>query len=73
MTDDWRAYQTIVPQNKHVRSNAETFKVEGYSSLFRAFPERLRKSKSYSKKSKRLKEAIFMLILKRNQQLSILY
>ena len=26
MTDDWRVYQAIVPQNKHVRSKAETFK-----------------------------------------------
>ena len=74
MTDAWKAYQNIVPQEKHIQSKAETFTVEGYNSLFRHFLARLRrKSKCYSKNAERLKEAILMLMLKRNQQLSILY
>ncbi len=74
MTDHWKAYQKIIPQNKHVSSKAEAFTVEGYNSLFRHFLARLRrKSKCYSKNVNRLKEAIMMLMLKRNNQLSILY
>jgi insertion element IS1 protein InsB len=74
MTDYWNAYQNFIPQDKHVQSKAETFTVEGYNSLFRHFLARLRrKSKCYSKNTDRLKEAVMMLMLKRNNQLSILY
>ena len=70
MTDYWKAYQNIFPEDKH----AETFTVEGYNSLFRHFLVRSRrKSKCYSKNLNRLKEAIMMLMIERNQQLSILY
>ena len=74
MTDYWRAYQKFIPQEIHQQSKAETFTVEGYNSLFRHFLARLRrKSKCYSKSQDRLKEAVMMLMLKRNNQLSILY
>lgn len=71
----WKAYQNFIPQDKHVQSKTETFTVEGYNSLFRHFLARLRrrKSKCYSKNADRLKEAVMMLMLKRNNQLSILY
>ena len=73
MTDYWKAYQNFIPQDKHVQSKAETFTVEGYNSLFRHFLARLRrKSKCYSKNADRLKEAVMLFMLKRNNQLSIL-
>ena len=71
MTDYWNAYQNFIPQDKHVQSKAETFTVEGYNSLFRHFLARLRrKSKCYSKNADRLKEAVMMLMLKRNGSIS---
>lgn len=74
MTDYWKVYPKILPEEKHIQSKSETFTVEGYNSLFRHFLARLRrKSKCYSKNIDRLKEAIMMLMLKRNNQLSILY
>ena len=74
MTDYWKPYENFIPKDKHTQSKAETFTVEGYNSLFRHFLARLRrKSKCYSKNVDRLKEAMMMLMLKRNNQLSILY
>jgi len=54
----------------HTQSKAETYTVEGYNSLFRHFLARLRRK--YSKNTDRLKEAVTMLMLKRNNQLSII-
>lgn len=72
-SDYWKAYTQFVPHEIHVQSKAETFTVEGYNSLFRHFLARLRrKSKCYSKSAKRLKEAVILLMLKRNNQLDIL-
>jgi insertion element IS1 protein InsB len=74
MTDHWKAYEGFVPKDKHVQSKAETFTVEGYNSLFRHFLARMRrKSKCYTKKLEMLKQAVIMLMLKWNNQLSILY
>jgi insertion element IS1 protein InsB len=74
MTDHWKAYEKFVPNNKHIQSKAETFTVEGYNSLFRHFLARMRrKSKCYTKKLEMLKQAVMMLMLKWNNQLSILY
>ena len=74
MTDYWKAYQKFIPQDKNIQSKAETFTVEEYNSLFRYFLARLRrKSKCYSKNTDKLKEAVMMPMLKRNNQLSILY
>jgi len=73
-SDYWKPYESIIPKDKHIQSKAETFTVEGYNSLFRHFLARMRrKSKCYSKSIDRLREAIMMLMLKRNNQLSILY
>ncbi len=73
-TDYWKAYSQFVPNEIHTQSKAETFTVEGYNSLFRHFLARMRrKSKCYSKSVERLKEAVAMLILNRNNQLDILY
>ena len=73
-SDYWKPYESIIPKDKHIQSKAETFTVEGYNSLFRHFLARMRrKSKCYSKNIDRLREAVMMLMLKRNNQLSILY
>ena len=50
VSDYWKPYQSIIPEEKHIQSKAETFTVEGYNSLFRHFLARMRrKSKCYSK------------------------
>ncbi|MBT7491464.1 MAG: IS1 family transposase [Bacteroidetes bacterium] len=73
MTDHWKVYEKFVPKSKHVQTKAETFTVEGYNSLFRHFLARMRrKSKCYTKKLEMLKQAVMMLMLKWNNQLSIL-
>ena len=72
-TDHWKAYKTIIPSKFHVTSKAETYTLEGYNSLFRHFLTRLRrKSKCYNKCLKMLEYSVNLLILKRNNQLSIL-
>ena len=74
MTDYWKPYEHFVPKEKHIQSKAETFTVEGYNSLFRHYLARLRrKTKCYTKKLEMLQQAVIMLMLKRNNQLSILY
>jgi len=69
-TDYWKAYETFIPQEKHIRSKAETFTVEGYNSLFRHFLARLkRKSKCYSKSETMLRYSVMLLMAKRNGKL----
>ena len=69
-TDHWKAYETIVPEGKHRQSKAETYTVEGYTSLFRHFLARLRrKSKCYSKSEMMLKYSVMLLMAKRNGEL----
>jgi insertion element IS1 protein InsB len=36
-SDYWKPYGSIIPQEKHLQTKAETFTVEGYNSLFRHF------------------------------------
>jgi len=73
MTDYWKPYENFVPKCKHIQSKAETFTVEGYNSLFRHFLARLRrKTKCYSKNINMLAISVKLLMLKRNNQLSIL-
>ena len=58
ITDHWRSYESLITEEKHVKSEAKTFTVEGYNSLFRHFLARMRrKSKCYSKCSKMRKNA----------------
>ncbi len=66
-TDYWKPYDSIIPPEKHVKSKAETFTVEGYNSLFRHFLARMRrKSKCYSKSIKMLQLSILLLMHYRN-------
>ena len=69
-TDYWKPYENFVPRELHVQSKAETFTVEGYTSLFRHFLARMRrKSKCYSKSKEMLKHSVTLLMLKWNQGL----
>jgi insertion element IS1 protein InsB len=71
-SDHWKAYEKIVPKEKHIQSKAETFTVEGYNSLFRHFLARMRrKSKCYSKKVEMLKLSVLLLMHLRNNTLCI--
>ena len=36
-TGYWKAYESIVPNEKHIQSKEETYTIEGYNSLFRHF------------------------------------
>ncbi|MFT4967064.1 MAG: insertion element IS1 protein InsB, partial [Candidatus Deianiraeaceae bacterium] len=73
MTDHWRSYNTFLPKEKHIKSKEETFTVEGYNSLFRHFLARMRrKSKCYSKCVIMLEYSLRLLMLKWNNELSIL-
>jgi insertion element IS1 protein InsB len=71
-TDHWKPYDDFIPEDKHVRSKAETFTVEGYNSMFRHFLARMRrKSKCYSKCKKMLELSFLLLMKYRNHELSI--
>lgn len=71
-TDHWKSMDDIVPKEKHIQSKAETFTVEGYNSLFRYFLARMRrKTKCYSKSTRMLYLSI-LLLMKKNNELSIL-
>jgi insertion element IS1 protein InsB len=72
-SDYWKAYESIIPHEKHLQTKAETFTVEGYNSLFRHFLARMRrKAKCYSKKVEMLKLSVLLLMHHRNETLSIL-
>jgi len=72
MTDYWKSYQEILPQERHTKSKAETFTVEGYNSLFRHFLARMRrKSKCYSKSKEMLQYSMMLLMAKWNGELCI--
>jgi len=72
--DYWKAYNEFVPKEMLVQSKAETFTVEGYNSLFRHFLARLRrKTKCYTKAKYMLVHSVKLLMMKRNNQLAILF
>jgi len=70
MTDYWEPYEHVVPPEKHIQSKAETFTVEGYTSLFRHFLARFRrKTKCYSKSESMLRYSVMLLMAKWNGEL----
>ena len=49
-TDYWKAYESILPNERHVQSKAETYSIEGLNSRIRHYLARFkRKTKCYSK------------------------
>ena len=72
-TDHWEAYEEILPYEGHVRGKTGTCTVEGLNGVFRHLLARLRRrTKCYSKSELMLKYSLNLLILKRNNLLSIL-
>ena len=62
-TDHWPPYEKFLPPEKHVKSKAETYTIEGYNSLFRHYLARLhRKTKCYSKSLEMLNLSLKLLI-----------
>lgn len=73
MSDYWKSYKEMVPENLLIQSKKETYTVESYNSILRHFLARFRrKSKCYSKSEEMMKYSIALLIAKRNNDLSIL-
>ena len=71
-TDHWKAYREIVPQEQLIQTKAETFTIEGYNSIIRHFLARFRrKSKCYSKSMEMMNLSLKLLMMKRNNLLSI--
>ncbi len=73
-SDYWKAYEEILSEYWHVQTKAETYTVEGYNSVLRHYLARLkRKTKCYSKSLEMLVLSLKLLMLKRNNQLTILF
>ena len=73
MTDYWKSYNEMVPEENLIQSKKETYTVESYNGIFRHFLARFRrKTKCYSKSEEMMKYSIALLIAKRNNDLSIL-
>jgi insertion element IS1 protein InsB len=72
-SDYWKSYSELIPAEKHIESKAETFTVEGYNGIIRHFLARFRrKSKCYSKAQHMIEKSLKLLILKFNNELTIL-
>lgn len=72
-SDYWKSYSEILVNEKHIQSKAETYTVEGYNSRIRHYLARFkRKGKCYSKAQHMMEKSLNLLMLKLNNQLSIL-
>ncbi len=72
-SDYWRSYKELIPPEKHLQTKAETYTVEGYNSRIRHYLARFkRKGKCYSKADYMMEASLNLLMLKLNNQLSIL-
>jgi len=72
-SDYWRSYEEFIPEEKHLQSKAETYTIEGYNSRIRHYLARFkRKGKCYSKADYMIEISLNLLMLKLNNQLSIL-
>jgi insertion element IS1 protein InsB len=72
-SDHWKSYEEFIPAEKHLQTKAETFTVEGYNSRIRHYLARFkRKTKCYSKADYMIVYSLNLLMLKLNNELSIL-
>jgi insertion element IS1 protein InsB len=68
-SDYWKAYESIIPKEKHIQTKAETFTVEGYNSRIRHYLARFkRKTKCYSKTKHMMEISLNLLFLKLNNK-----
>ena len=73
MTDYWKSYKEMIPEEKLIQTKKETYTVESYNGLIRHFLARFRrKSKCYSKSIDMLRYSLILFFAKRNNLLSIL-
>jgi len=73
-TDYWRAYSEFLPKERHFKTKAETYTVEGYNSRLRHFVARLRrKTKCYSRSFEMLKYTLILIMWYLNNGKSILF
>jgi insertion element IS1 protein InsB len=73
MSDYWKSYKEIVPNDLLIQSKKETYTVESYNGILRHFLARFRrKGKCFSRSEEMMKYSIALLIAKRNNNLSIL-
>ena len=72
-SDYWKSYSEFLPKSKHVQTKAETYTVEGYNSRIRHYLARFRrKGKCYSKAKHMIEKSLNLLMMKLNNELSIL-
>ena len=65
-TDHWKAYESILPADKHVQSKVETYNIEGLNSMIRHYLVRFRrKTISYSKSQERIVYSLNLLFNRR--------
>ena len=70
--DYWKSYKEMVPKEKLRQTKAETYTVESYNGIIRHFLARFRrKTKCYSKSEKMIEYSLLLLMVKRNNLLSI--
>ncbi|MFK8300197.1 IS1 family transposase [Capnocytophaga canimorsus] len=72
-TDYWKSHKEFTPAEKHLQPKAETYTVESYNSRIQHYLARFRrKTKCYTKQLYMMIYSLKLLMLKLNNQLSIL-
>jgi insertion element IS1 protein InsB len=72
-SDYWKSYEEFIPPEKHLQTKAKTFTVEGYNCRIRHYLAKFkRKGKCYSKAEYMIEISLHLLMLKRNNELTIL-
>jgi insertion element IS1 protein InsB len=72
-SDYWKSYEEFVPVEKHLQSKAEAYTIESYNSRTRHYLARFkRKGKYYSKADYMIDISLNLLMMKLNNQLSII-
>ena len=72
MTDYWRVYNEIIPEDKLIQNKAETYTVESHNSLIKHFLAQFRrKSKCYSKSVEMMELTLNLFFDHRNNKISL--
>jgi insertion element IS1 protein InsB len=72
-SDYWKSYEEFIPAEKHLQTKAETYTIERYNSRIRHYLARFRrKTKCYSKATFMIDISLNLLMLKLNNELTIL-
>jgi insertion element IS1 protein InsB len=70
-SDDWKSYKKLIPAEKHIRSKADTFTVEGFNCRIRHYMARFkRRGLCYSKAVHMIEKSLTLLFLKLNKEIS---